>query len=157
MRLPWSDPILGEALRISAKSGASTIAEWLLDNSVNADTADEDGQTPLMLASQAGRADLVALLIHRGADVKRTNKSGWSALFYGCAANQLQAVRALLAAGADVNTADAAGRTALDFARRKEVHWKVPIWGLGIMGRVPRLRRTELVTLLSNAATTRGT
>lgn len=54
----------------------------LLQNGVSVDVADNNGFTPLMVASQYGHAMLVAYLIGRGANVSVADKEGDTALHW---------------------------------------------------------------------------
>ena len=73
--------------------------------------ADEDGVTPLMVASYYHHAECVAEMLRVGADARRVNDNGWTALHWvaargGDGGGGAEIVRLLVAAGCD-----AAGRT----------------------------------------------
>lgn len=55
-----------------ARTGDATLLEYI-DQGVNVDLTNQDGNTFLMLAAYAGQLELVKGLIERGADVDKTN------------------------------------------------------------------------------------
>ena len=79
------------------------------------DTADEEGNTPLIRAATAGRTEEVRYLLKAGADVHAANKDGWTALHHAARNGHLEIVNALLSAGA--------GLTATDDLKRTSLHW----------------------------------
>ena len=74
-------------------------------------TADTQGETPLMYAAGAGSLDAIKLLLAAGADANHQSVSGATALMF--AATDVAKTRALLDAGADPNKASKGGKTAL--------------------------------------------
>lgn len=109
----WS-PSNGTALHLSGELGQVAMAELLLRQpNVNADSTDEEGRTPLMMAANAGSVDVARLLIAAGANVNRADKSGGTPLLL---ASDLTVINVLLAAGADPDVADATGETPLSRA-----------------------------------------
>ncbi|MGO1235652.1 MAG: ankyrin repeat domain-containing protein [Microbacterium gubbeenense] len=89
-----------------------------IDDGYSVDSANENGDTLLMLAAYHGHADLVRGLIARGADLNRPNAKGLvplaGAVFKGHEAIVLSLVRA----GADVGAGSPSAReTAAQFGR----------------------------------------
>jgi hypothetical protein len=76
----------GESLRSSrsvqaaVKVGDLGTVKSLLDKGAAVDETDDQGATPLMLATALGRADIVRLLLEHGADPNATDRSGQTAL-----------------------------------------------------------------------------
>ncbi len=65
----------------AVESGDLKEAMRLLDDGADVNAhAEENGTTPLMIASGAGRLDLINLLLKRGADVNAKNQGGYTAL-----------------------------------------------------------------------------
>jgi ankyrin repeat protein len=88
----------------------------LLDQGANPDLAhDEDGSTPVLLASAGDSVDTLKLLLARGGN-PNARDAGDSALTAALMHGQFENYYALLAAGADISSADAAGWTAADTA-----------------------------------------
>jgi ankyrin repeat protein len=95
---------------------AEELAAVLLDAGAGPEAADEQGRTPLMIASAAGETALVNLLLAHHARVDAQDHERRSALWYASAAGSRDQVTALLAAGAGLEAADARGLTVLHAA-----------------------------------------
>lgn len=101
----------------SARSGDSILLQEI-DDGADVDTANENGDTLLMLAVYHGHPGLVRGLIARGADLDRPNAKGLvplaGAMFKGHGA----IAESLVAAGADVDAGSPSAReTAAQFGR----------------------------------------
>jgi len=101
------------ALYLAAKKGNKDTVLELLLKQANANQANADGITPLMIASQKGHIDIVNMLIKLtgpkavDSNAKAAGYRNVSALYLAVLNNQLDVVRVLLANKADVNiTAD---------------------------------------------------
>lgn len=79
----------------------------LLNQGADPNSKNQDGVTPLMIASYLGNVSTVKLLISRGADVGIAESKGNTALIYALAhdrqASNGEVVELLLSAGADAN------------------------------------------------------
>lgn len=91
--------------------------DYLYQQGANVNIADNDGITPLMLATQLGYLEGVEKLIAHGARVDVTNDSGETPLMYAVHARNTELMRVLLEAGADPDRYDNSGRSARDYAR----------------------------------------
>ncbi|KAL2830861.1 ankyrin repeat-containing domain protein [Aspergillus cavernicola] len=110
----WRDgyrPLLGNA----AIGGLSRVTQFLLDNQVDPDFADEYGRTPLMIAAKNDHFRIVAMLLQtERVDINARIRSGWTPLSKAAAhADDEGILSILLDAGADVDTKDDRGRTPL--------------------------------------------
>jgi len=65
---------------------------------------DDDGRTPLMLASFYGKPDMVLFLIKTGADVNGITPDGWTPLRYAAIKGGVEVAKILIDNGADINT-----------------------------------------------------
>lgn len=83
-----------------ARTGDTTLLTYV-DNGVDVNLANQDGNSFLMLAAYAGHEDLVRGLIERGADVDKLNARGQSPLAGVIFKKEDAIVDLLLAAGAD--------------------------------------------------------
>ncbi|HEX5222973.1 MAG TPA: ankyrin repeat domain-containing protein [Verrucomicrobiae bacterium] len=87
-----------------------------LDAGMPVEARDEQGNTPLILATAYSDVASVKLLLDRGADVNAANKAGATALLR--AARSYEMVRLLVDRGAEVNVRSALGNTPLILAAR---------------------------------------
>ena len=93
------------------------IVEALLAAGANVNAKDNNGHTPLHLASVNSLNDIAAVLLIAGADVNARNNSGWTPLYVTCYRGfSASVVEALLAAGADANAKYDEGWTPLHLA-----------------------------------------
>ncbi|QPK82833.1 ankyrin repeat domain-containing protein [Corynebacterium qintianiae] len=83
-----------------ARTGDVTLLEYV-DNGVDVNLANQDGNTFLMLAAYSGHAELVEGLVERGADVDKLNARGQSPLAGVIFKKEDAIVDLLLEAGAD--------------------------------------------------------
>ena len=83
-----------------ARGGETLLLEYV-DQGVDVNLANQDGNTLVMLASYAGHADLVKGLIERGADVNKLNTRNQSPLSGVIFKKEDAIVQMLLDAGAD--------------------------------------------------------
>ncbi len=94
------------------------VRSWVASG-VDIDTVNEDGDTPLMLASGNFHAACVADMLHLGADVRRVNNDGSTPLHHVAergadgVGDWQGVVRLLVAAGCDVMARDNHGYTAV--------------------------------------------
>jgi ankyrin repeat protein len=102
------------SLFYAAKKGNVNAVKKLLNNEANVNQADnENGITPLIIASGLGRADIVKLLLAKGANVNKASKEGWTPLYEASINGRANVVKVLLNKGADVNKVDKFGKTPL--------------------------------------------
>jgi ankyrin repeat protein len=81
----------------------------------------EDGETPLHLASRDNSIAIAKLLIERGADVDAKGNGGWTPLHLATANNHTEIAKLLIELGADVNAKDKYGWAPLDSAQSDEM------------------------------------
>lgn len=67
------------------------------------DVTDDEGNTPLMLASQQGHNQVVEFLLQKDANPNHQNQDGDGALHEAVAGQHVEAVKLLISAGANVN------------------------------------------------------
>lgn len=94
------------------------IAQFLIDRGAKVNAANDEGITPLHLATWPAMA---TLLLKNGADLEARSQRGETPLLVLAAENEREDVMAvLLTAGADANAAANDGLTALDIALARE-------------------------------------
>ena len=107
-----------ELLR-SIEVGENDHAKALLVAGVSANTTDQQGWTPLMLAALHNRTALIPVLYGHGADPNAKNAKGTTALMLAANNGHKEMVHLLLDRGVQVNTKTTAGWTALMYAAWK--------------------------------------
>lgn len=95
-----------------AREGRTEELAEFLDHGLAVDTADQDGNTLLMLAAYHGRPETLAMLIARGADVDAQNIRGQGPLAGAIFKGEDEIARALIAAGADLDAGSPSAREA---------------------------------------------
>ncbi|XP_046388168.1 26S proteasome non-ATPase regulatory subunit 10-like [Ischnura elegans] len=105
----------------AALGGHPEIVEYLLDLGSPVDPLDDNGATPLLLASSAGKVSVVRLLLSRGANPSCSNSGKHSALQYASSKGWQEVVDLLLDQGADANAQDERGATPLHRAASKGI------------------------------------
>ncbi|MDY0745654.1 ankyrin repeat domain-containing protein [Paucibacter sp. R3-3] len=103
---------LGVALREGSEQAFDAL---LADPRVDVVSANDKGETPLMLAAIKGRLDWAKKLVARGAKI---NQPGWTPLHYACTGPDGGVAAWLLTQGADVNARSPNGTTPLMMASR---------------------------------------
>ena len=78
--------------------------------------ADNNGDTPLLIASQNGYLEIVEILIASGGLVNQADNNGKTPLYIASAVGHLEVVKVLIASGGSVNEADNDGSTPLHIA-----------------------------------------
>ena len=61
---------------MAAKVDALRVAQYRMNEGVNEDSEDKNGETPLMYAVRAGNVEMAKLLIKEGANKKIKNEKG---------------------------------------------------------------------------------
>ncbi|KAF4501856.1 Ankyrin repeat domain containing protein 50 [Fusarium agapanthi] len=89
------------------------ILELLLQSGAQVNTCDEDGDSPLYVASFIGLADIVEILIKNGADLDIKSASGETPLHCCSRMGHFAVTQLLLQNGADIASKDNFGRTPL--------------------------------------------
>jgi ankyrin repeat protein len=109
---------IAPALVTAIRDADAPAVRKLIDKGADVNSRDEQGNTPLILASFYAGPECVALLLEKGADVNAANKAGVTALIR--AATNFEKTRLLVDAGAEVRvrTADL-GNTPLILAARR--------------------------------------
>ncbi|KAM6955387.1 uncharacterized protein ankrd50l [Lycodopsis pacificus] len=109
-------------LASAAHEGSANVAKLLLARGLDPLVSDQQGQTPLTLASRQGHVKVLSVLLDwtnsQGPEtavrmMEHVDNEGWTALRSAAWGGHSEAVRLLLDAGADVDGCDAEGRTAL--------------------------------------------
>ncbi|CAG8676126.1 23030_t:CDS:2 [Cetraspora pellucida] len=100
-------------LAVSCKFGHCSVARSLLNHHANPNIQDEDGETPLHLASRGGFTECCKILISEyNANMEiRERYSGWTPLFLAAIEGHKETVEALIQSGAIHNIVDYSGWT----------------------------------------------
>ena len=112
----WSwGALTDSAFRALCGKGSADEVAAMIKKDANVNAADEDGETPLMVAVKKGNAPVVDVLLASGAKVNAKNANGEDALTQAVRAREPNAaiVASLLKGGADANAADKNGTTLL--------------------------------------------
>jgi len=75
---------------------------------------DEDGNTPLMIATATGQEDVVETLLQMGADVNVQNKNGETAIMLAVAEKQTDIIRMILQKDPDMSLQSSKGLTVME-------------------------------------------
>lgn len=111
------DPMPEELMAQAALDGKVDIVRKALESGTDANTADEEGRTPLMLASFNGHGEIVQMLLDAGAKVGVRDGQGRTPLMFASTGPFAEVVGLLLRHGAEVNIVDSGEHwTALMFA-----------------------------------------
>lgn len=104
----------GTALIQACKHTNTEIITNLLEAGDNVDVQrEQDGCTPLMIASTEGSISVAKTLLQYKADPNVRDNAGRTPLMHSCLANQIAIIPVLLSAKANINSKNNAGRTAL--------------------------------------------
>lgn len=95
------------------------IAMLLIDNNIDVNMINADGQTALHLISINNNLDIARELLQKGIDINIRDKNGnnamWTAVF-NCRGKNYEMVRLLMSYKPDITTKNKAGRSPIDFA-----------------------------------------
>jgi hypothetical protein len=97
---PAATPEARVCLNLARRGDVEQLRDYVC-NGVDADLADEDGTTPLMVAAHNGHRQVVRTLVAHGADVNRLNQHGHTPLTCAVLSQQSSVVRLLIRLGAD--------------------------------------------------------
>lgn len=95
-----SDLYGNTSLHHACWNGQGEVVKVLIENGTDVNKLNDDGESPLILASQNGRNDFSEMLISEGADVNAVDNRQHSALYYASEAGFTEIVEQLLMAGA---------------------------------------------------------
>src|SRR5690625_1262242 len=99
-----------------AATGTAEQVREAIAAGANIEARDDNGVTPLMLASAGGSADVVQALLAAGANTEARDAEGWTPLMWASMLGSADVVQALLAAGANTEARNDNGRTPLMYA-----------------------------------------
>jgi ankyrin repeat protein len=90
----------------------------LLAEGADVNSVDENGNTPLMLASRIGNPRMVKIILAHNPEVDLKNRDGYSALMIASEQGQVHIVEKLIQKGADMTLRNDQGLTATEIALR---------------------------------------
>lgn len=106
------------ALHWSARAGAETTTQLLLDRDADPNVLNRSQRTPVQLAAEMNQANVITLLADAGADLNTQDRKGRTPLHRATYEGKVEAAEALLAKGADPNITNRNGKTAFEIARK---------------------------------------
>ncbi|MCB2067239.1 MAG: ankyrin repeat domain-containing protein [Erythrobacter sp.] len=112
-------------LHITAARSDLTWTRFLLQEGANPNITDNQGRTPLIVASQAGFIEGVRALVAGGALIDVANRTGETPLIAAVHSGNLEMIELLVESGADPDRPDNTGRSARDYARQPGVSPRV--------------------------------
>ncbi|MDE0092482.1 MAG: ankyrin repeat domain-containing protein [Oligoflexia bacterium] len=103
---------LNEELLEAVKKNQIESVQKLLDQSADVNARNNNGETPLILASYYGRPKIAQILLNRGALVNAQNNNGWNSLMFAAYYGHPEIVHQLLNKGIDVHAKNNKSETA---------------------------------------------
>ena len=119
------------AFHWAAYAGRDEMIPILLAGKADSQARNQDGETPLHVASARGHEAFVRALLENdsSANVNALTSIGWTALHYAVKSNQKAAALVLVEKGIDASAVDANGKTINDLAGECGRHWFEKISG----------------------------
>ncbi|XP_015190823.1 PREDICTED: ankyrin repeat domain-containing protein 54-like [Polistes dominula] len=118
----WKDfreKFMERKMRLAAYTNNVELMKRVLMAGVSPDNRDEQGRTPLHLASCRGFEQIVSLLLEHGADPNKRDIVGNTPLHLAAVASNISVVTLLLKAGTNVHSLDKYGCSPLRIAQKK--------------------------------------
>ncbi|KAH0560354.1 ankyrin repeat domain-containing protein 54-like [Cotesia glomerata] len=109
----------GRKMRFAAATNNTELLTRLLEKGVSPNNHDDQGRSPLHLASCRGFTEIVKLLLDYGADPNQTDCIGNTPLHLAAVTSKISVVTLLLKAGTDVLSSDRHGYNPLQLAQTK--------------------------------------
>jgi len=122
-RNEFGNSALSETAVGSRGATQAAVAEALLAAGAQADAANVNQRTPLMLAARqvyGVEIGFVKLLLENGANLNAVDKDGRSALMYACESGQTETARLLIESGAGLSARDHEGLDAMAIATKHD-------------------------------------
>ncbi len=94
------------ALTKACNMGCTGVVMGLLTAGASRDTADNDGDTPLIHAVKKAHLDIVLMLVAAGADIEKADEDGNTPCMWAANSGNLEIANLLLAAGATMDKAN---------------------------------------------------
>ena len=94
------------------------VVKYLLSSGADINLRDDDGQSPLFVASKYGLCDVVKYLLISGADINLCDDDGESPLFVASQKGEYDVVKCLLSSGAEINLRNKRGQSPLFVASK---------------------------------------
>ena len=92
---------------------------FLIQQGADVNVSNDNGATPLHLATMEGHKEVVALLIEKGADVTVSNENGTTPLHFAAWDSEREIAAILIENGADINVRNKRGNTPFHWATGK--------------------------------------
>ncbi|XP_041378594.1 E3 ubiquitin-protein ligase MIB2-like [Gigantopelta aegis] len=100
-------------LHIAAHKGKLTIVKLLIEKKSDINATDDDGDTPLIVATGKQQTEVAEYLVRTGAQLDLKNNKGRTAIHNAAYTGQTTLIHALIGRGCDVNVMDESGDTPL--------------------------------------------
>ncbi|XP_041377262.1 E3 ubiquitin-protein ligase MIB2-like [Gigantopelta aegis] len=107
-------------LHIAAHEGKLPIVKLLIEKKSNINATDDDGDTPLIVATGKQQTEVAEYLVRAGAQLDLKNNKGRTAIHNAAYTGQTTLIHALIGRGCDVNVMDESGDTPLHDAIAKD-------------------------------------
>ena len=92
---------INEELRTACSEGNLEAVNSLLSNNVNINNKDDDGYSPIILASKYGNLEIVELLLSKGANINDNNKYLYDSICMASLNGNINLFKLLLSKGAE--------------------------------------------------------
>ena len=116
-----SDEAAAKSIHVAAKVGLIAALKKHLEAGVGVNDKNDDGYTPLHLATKKGHLDVAGILLEAEADIAVASKSGKTALHYvSYYSGNADLAKLLINAGSPINILDGRNKTPLDYAIAKK-------------------------------------
>lgn len=109
---------LGSAI---ADGDISTVQK-IINAGADINSANKDGETPLMIAALEGRLSVVRFLVEKGANINAADGLGATPLLYAAEGGSLDVITFLVDKGADPSVSTRNGDSALTISEAKNNH-----------------------------------
>lgn len=97
-------------------AGDLAMIRTLLDQGIDINAKNKEGETALMLACLEGRTEVARLFIEKGADLHAKDSVGATALLYAAVGGSLDTMKLLIDKGASIDARTDGGETALSIS-----------------------------------------
>ncbi|KAK2576937.1 hypothetical protein KPH14_005555 [Odynerus spinipes] len=115
----FREAFMERKMRLAAYTNNTELMRRLLNTGVSPNSHDEQGRTPLHLASCRGYTAMVHLLLEHGADPNKRDIVGNTPLHLAAVTSKISVVTLLLKAGTNVLSLDKYGYSPLQIAQKK--------------------------------------